>query len=318
MVKIMPQNTCLILSRECDEFEAKLKKYDLPNLGIIIGRDEPTIQAALPTVNIIFGESPAIKKHIAQATNIAWVQSSFAGVDALIGDGLPQHYVLTNVKETYGKPMAEYVFAYLLGLKRQVWKNRDWQFEQRWNQFSYPVIEGESIGIVGTGSIGKQIARVAQAFGMKTRGMNTQGSAVEYFDQAYATTDQEAFFSGLDYIISVLPNTPQTKHFFDQSVFTLMEPSAWFINVGRGSNVCEADLVQALESEQIAGAVLDVFENEPLSADSPLWRFENVYITPHVSGYVQTDTAFEIFASNYQKFCAGEPLDYQIDFQKGY
>jgi phosphoglycerate dehydrogenase-like enzyme len=314
----MKKYTCLVLTRDCDEFEKKLQKCNLPNLNIIIGRNKEIIKKYLPKVDIIFGDPPTIKNYISQASSLKWVQSNFAGIDALIGENLPKNYTLTNVKNTYGKPMAEYVFAYILGLKRKIFSNQEWQSQHHWNQFEYKIIENESIGIIGTGSIGKEIARIAKAFGMKTRGMNTQGDGVKFFDKTFSRQEQEQFFSGLDYIVSVLPNTSKTKHFFNSKTFSQMESSSWFISIGRGQNVCETSLIKALDTKQIAGAILDVFEIEPLPKNSPLWDMGNVYITPHVSGHVITDIAFEIFTKNYQKFRNGDELDYKINFNKGY
>jgi len=266
----------------------------------------------------LFGNPPIIRKYINQANNVKWVQSSFAGVDALIADDLKSDYTLTGVKDVYGPPIAEYVFAYILGLKRQVFNNKQWQADSHWNQFSYDVIEEKSIGIVGTGSIGKHIAKVAKTFGMQTKGLRTSNEPLEFFDAMHTKEDQADFFKDLDYVVCVLPNTKNTKDFFNAETFALMEEKSIFINVGRGANVDENALLKALQTKQIGGAILDVFKTEPLPKESKLWHAENIILTPHVSGYVTGENLFAIFEENYKRYLKNEPLQYAVDFTKGY
>lgn len=314
----MKRNTCLVITRDPEIFEQKLHRLDLPDLDIIIGRDESTITASIAQANILFGDPTIIRKYINQAPKANWVQSTFAGIDALIHADLRQDYVLTNVKETYGKAMAEYVFAYVLAIHRKVFANKQWQASHTWNQFAYETLEQKTIGIVGTGSIGREIARVAHAFDMQTHGLNTTGNSSPDFDRTFSNTELAKFFKGLDYVVSVLPNTASTQHFFCKKTFALIKNEAWFLNIGRGNSVDENDLMQALHTKQIAGAVLDVFGSEPLPSDSPLWETPNLFITPHVSGYVTNERIFEIFAQNYDLYRQQKPLFYQVDFAKGY
>lgn len=312
------KHSCLVFVRDHDAFKQNVDNYIYDDLEIIYGRNEEIINEYLPKVNILFGNPPIIKNYINNARSVQWVQSSFAGVDALVADNLRADYILTGVKDVYGPPIAEYVFAYILGLKRQVFNNKKWQAENYWNQFSYDVIEGKNIGIVGTGSIGQHIASVAKTFGMNTKGLRTSNESLEFFDAMYTKNSKADFLKDLDYVVCVLPNTKKTKHFFNAETFNLMEKKSIFINVGRGANVCEEDLIAALDKQKITGAILDVFETEPLPKESKFWNMENVILTPHVSGYVTGENLFGIFANNYERFRKGEDLQYAVDFTKGY
>lgn len=310
---------CLIVTRDVQDWEQALNKYAFDDLDAIVTNDDSKVSELISSVEIIFGIPFLASPHIDKAINLKWFQSSFAGVDALTKEGLKRDYKLTNVKDTYGKPMAEYAFTYILGLRRQINENLKWQDEKKWNQFPYPVIESQTIGIVGTGAIGKEIAKIAKAFGMNTIGLKNSPGQVEYFDKCFDTTQKIEFLKqDLDYIISILPATPDTEDFFDSDAFEQIESKPIFMNIGRGNNVNEDDLCQALDSGLISKAILDVFKQEPLDPESALWHQKNLIITPHTSGYVGNENVFKICEDNYARYLAGGELKYQIDFDKGY
>lgn len=140
-----------------------------------------------------------------------------------------------------------------------------------------------------------------------------------YIDQVFTIETQDRFLSELDYLVSILPNTNETKGIINTQLLEKLPNSAVFLNVGRGANVVEEDLVQAIEKKNISAAVLDVFNTEPLPNSSKLWELENVYVTPHVSGYVEDNSKIiSTFAENYKKYTSGEQLLHTIDFNKGY
>jgi phosphoglycerate dehydrogenase-like enzyme len=170
-----------------------------------------------------------------------------------------------------------------------------------------------------TWSIGKEIARTAKSFGMKTIWLRTKNESVEYFDEIYTFDKIKTFLSDADYVVWVLPNTKDTQDIINERTLSYMKNTAVYINVWRWSNVNEDDIINALNNKTIAYAVLDVFKTEPLPKDSPLWNIENLIITPHISGYIEsTQRMLEIFETNYNKFISWEELDYQIDFKKWY
>ncbi len=313
-------NNLLVLTGEpeWDEFETTLNAFKLPDLNIIVARNESEIENNIDKCNIILANPPIAKNYINRASNLVWMQSIFAGIDALIASDLRSNYILTNVRNTYGDVMAEYVFAYILMFHKKVLENIEWQKERIWNQLPYKTIGEKTIGILGTGSIGKHIAKVSKVFGMKTFGINSIGSEMEYFDKTSNKADSATHLGACDFLVSVLPNTANTKHFVNKELLTLLNPECIFINIGRGDNVNEVDLIEALQSRKLKAAVLDVFKTEPLPTSSLLWSLPNVYITPHVSGYSLSEKIFEIFKENYLRFHQNRDLLHQVNFLKGY
>lgn len=311
-------NTLVIMTRNQDEFEKIFKGLDLPNLEIIVPKNDEEIEGCIAQADILLANPLIAHKWINKAEKLVWMQSTFAGVDAMNQDGLRKDYTLTNVRETYGPPMAEYVMGYILQLLRENEENKQAQEKKEWAQKPYSTLKGRTLALMGTGSIAKEIARVAKAFEMRTLGFRTEKKPVQYFDEIYAGDELEEFLSKSDYVVNVLPNTPQTTDIINEASLAHFKEGSVFMNIGRGSAVDEDALIEALKQGKPALAILDVFKMEPLPQDSPLWEMENVLITPHVSGYIMTDRFKEIFQENYRRFLAGEELQYLVDLEKGY
>jgi len=314
----MANNKLVVLTRDTEEYAQELSKLALPNLDFVIPNTEEETKAALLDANIIIGVPWMIKEHINDAKNVVWVQSSFAGIDALNDESLRKDYVLTNVKEVYGEGMAEYVFSYVLCIEKEIIENVKFQKQKKWNQKPCSVLQGKTLCIMGTGSIGKEIARIAKAFGMNVLGYRKSKGEVDNFDGIFVEDQLRAFLSQGDFVVNVLPSTRDTFNIINKSSLDSMKKNAILINIGRGSAVNEEDIMNAVKKKKIAKAVLDVFNEEPLSRDSPLWDTKNIYITPHVSGYIRSNKIFEIFAENYKRFVKGKELLYKVDFEKGY
>lgn len=299
--------------------KSDIENLQLQELEIIFPKSEKEILQQIANVNILFGNPPMIQKYINIADNLEWFQSSFAWIDSLVKQNLKQDYILTNVKDTYGKEMSEYVFAYILMLRKQVLENIEYQKDNFWNQKPYPSVQHQTIAIMWTWSIGKQIAKTAKSFWMKTIGLRTKNQAVEYFDEIYTYQNIENFLSQADYVIWVLPSTKDTHDIINKTTLSHMKKTCIYINVWRWNNVNEEDIIYAVENKVIAFAVLDVFKVEPLPKESKLWNITNLIITPHISGYMEsTGRILEIFWNNYNKFIWGKELDYLIDFKKWY
>ena len=314
------RNKLLVLTRNQQLFYQELSAADLSNLEIFAPESEAELSALVPECNIFLANPILVKKHISAASSLAWLQSVFTGVDALCADDMRQDYLLTNVREVFGQVMAEYVFAYILSLKRKVIENYQNQAKKDWVQEPYGMIRGKTIAVLGTGSIGREIASIARVFGMKVIGFSRSGQATDSFSQVYKSTSLLQEVAQADYVVSALPLTNETSGLLDREFFIAMNNAAVFINVGRGASVIEADLISALQEGEIANAVLDVFTQEPLPVDSQLWETEGLYITPHVSGYssVEHHAVVKIFKQNYQLYLEGNELGYQVDFTKGY
>lgn len=321
----MPKNVLVALTTEPEEYAEKLRKLDLPDLEILIPQDPRNAKEMVSRANILIGQPPLAKLYINDAKNIVWMQSSFAGVDALTGKGMRQDYALTNIKGGYGELMAEYALAYMLLFEREILENLEYQKEKVWKERDAVWekghtgrIEGKTVTLLGTGAVGKEIARKMKALGLRTLGYQTTQQPVEFFDEVFSGDGLKECLAKADYVISVLPKTEATTNLMNYDRLSLMKPSGVFINIGRGNVVPEADLIRALNEKKIAKAVLDVFNEEPLPKDNPLWTTENLYITPHMAAYVVNDMVFQAFAENYERFRTGKGLLYQVDFERGY
>ncbi|HRQ32268.1 MAG TPA: D-2-hydroxyacid dehydrogenase, partial [Anaerolineales bacterium] len=192
------------------------------------------------------------------------------------------------------------------------------QQEHRWDGSTTGMVRGKTIGLLGVGSIGAEIARTAKHFEMTVRGYTRSSEDCRDVDAYYHGNDLIEFANELDYLVSVLPNTVETRRIVDASLLNALPSHAIFINVGRGNAVDESALIHALESKQIAGAVLDVFDQEPLPTDHPFWTTPNLLITFHTSAPSLPEDIVRIFRENYLRYLRGEELKYKVDFERGY
>ena len=272
---------------------------------------------------------------------LKWLQAHSAGIDALPHKPVWSRPVLvTTASGIHAVPMAEHALAMMLAFR---WKLREmdrlqtqstWP-EGRWDLFAGPEFRGSTLGLVGYGAIGREVARQARALGVRVLAANRSGQRTRQGgfrlpdtgdpeaaipDKIYPTGLLPDMLPQCDYVAVVAPLTPATHHLFDARAFAAMKKSAFFFNLARGGLVDEPALIEALRRGQIAGAGLDVFEQEPLPADSPLWSMENVIISPHVSGFTPEydNRTSDLFAENLRRYLAGEPLLNLVDRDRGY
>jgi len=276
-----------------------------------------------------------------QAPHLRWVQSHWAGIDTLVGTPVWESDVLlTTTSGIHAPNIAQYVMAQILAWAHRVPR---WLRAQqagrwppgRWETFVPDELAGRTLGIMGYGSLGREIARLARAFNMtilvtkrNARQAADHGYAIPGFGdpsgslptRIYPTEATRSVVAQCDYVVITLPLTPRTHHLFDEGLLREMKPTAYLINVGRGEVINEADLVKALQRGWIAGAGLDVFEKEPLPDDSPLWGMQNVILTPHVSGFSEhyNERAVDLFIANLRRYLAGEPLINLVNREEGY
>ena len=289
----------------------------------IVEADE--LGAALPGTEILLlwdFFSQALKDEFGHTDELAWIHAASAGVDSLLFDELSESdVVVTNARGIFDRPIAEFVLNYLLIHAKNTLGSLEDQANATWNRRSTKNLAGSNAVIVGSGSIGREIARVLKALDVNVVGA---GSHARTGDADFGTVIDSAqlssHLSGVDWVINIAPLTDQTKQLIDAEVFAAMEPSAYFVNVGRGESVVTSALVDALATGQIAGAGLDVFEEEPLPADHPLWRGDNVIVTPHMSG--DTDgwrmRLADQFLALFEKYSAGETFPNTVDKRLGY
>jgi phosphoglycerate dehydrogenase-like enzyme len=252
-----------------------------------------------------------------RAKRLRWFSSIGAGNEDLVKNPyLPEKVILTKAM-VYGEMMAEYVFAYLLYFSRNMAKHLEDQRKKVWNRKRPGRLNGKVMGILGLGSVGKEIAKRGKQFGMRVFGVKRTPEPVEHVDQVFGPGDLKMMIPLVDYFVIALPLTSETYHLLGEREFGLMKEGALLFNIGRGKTIDEKALTKVLKANKIK-AVLDVFESEPLSSESELWGLENVIITPHVSGINIPEEICEEFIKNYERWVKGEPLISLVDRKKGY
>ena len=260
---------------------------------------------------------------IRQARQLRWIQALTAGVDFLpLKEIEKQGIILTSGRGIHKTYIAEYAIAAMINLARNFHLMFRNQLKGKWDR-SVPQdeINGSTVGILGLGSIGQEIARKASVLGMRVIGVKNDPAPQEGVEQVYGPDDMDVVFKQSDYVINLLPDSPGTIDLIDKSSFSLMKKSACFINLGRGSTVNQDDLLEALQNKTISALVSDVYEKEPLPEDHPLWQLENVILTPHIAGVSPKYLlrAMEIIEHNLQVYVSrnGE-MKNRVDFTKGY
>ncbi|WP_440995232.1 D-2-hydroxyacid dehydrogenase [Arhodomonas sp. SL1] len=311
-------NRALILSEDAEVYRRLLEAEALPELEIRVAEDATRGRELAPASNIILGKPALVAEVLDSAEALEWVQSTYAGVDALLPKGLRRDYTLTGVKDVFGPLMSEYVFGWLIAIERQFFALRAQQREHQWAERDYRGLAGRTMGIAGLGSIGQHIAATANHFGLEVLGYKRSPGEVAGVKRVYAGDEWQDFLGALDYLVLTLPDTAATRHMLDSTALARLPDHTWVVNVGRGPLIDSDALAEALQDGGIGGAVLDVFEEEPLPADSPLWDLENCYVTPHVAAASFPEDIVGIFRRNYEHYRRGEELDYVIDFQRGY
>ncbi|MBI5550657.1 MAG: D-2-hydroxyacid dehydrogenase [Desulfobacterales bacterium] len=294
-----------------------------PQLTIERCPDKDALFAHLPQAEILMTFMQCSQKMLDAAPNLKWIQAISAGVDFLpLTEIRRRGILLTCGRGTSTIQMAEYAIAAMINLARNfhiMFRNQvQGQWERRVPQQE---IYGATVGILGLGAIGAEIARRAAVMGMRVLGIRRAPAPMEGVAEVLGPEQMAEVFRQSDYVINLLPATPATQKVIDRKYFDLMKPTACFINMGRGATVNETDLIDVLRQKKIRGLVSDVYEVEPLPADSPLWTLENTILTPHVCGaspqYMAR--AVEIIEHNLKVYLArqGEIIN-RVDLAAGY
>jgi phosphoglycerate dehydrogenase-like enzyme len=301
----------------------------------------PALRQAAPGVKLIEVPSATAKQIAAadaaigvcsgelltQAKQLQWIQWPAAGVDRCVQQPLlrERNVLLTNLQRTMGPSMAEHVLGLMLALSRHLDYFLKEQQQARWaREESTPQLadlDGKTVLVVGLGGIGTEVARRANALGMRVVATRASGRVGPDFVSYVGLPDELLKLAkDADFVVNCAPLTPQTTGIFNREFFATLKPGAYFISVGRGRSTVTADLIAALESGHLAGAGLDVVDPEPLPAESPLWHLPNVIITPHVSANtpVSADQRNFVLVENLRRYAAGEPMLSVVDLERGY
>jgi phosphoglycerate dehydrogenase-like enzyme len=308
----------LILSQHFDIYRKLIEKEQLPGLSIVATPNPSEEYLDYTRFDLVFGEPSLVTQILGRLTNLIWLQSSWAGVEPLLALKVKRDYILTNVRGVYGPLMSEYVFAYILAIERKILARWQAQHSKLWEASLNGSLKNKLIGLFGVGSIGARIAQTANYFGMRVYGYTRQSESYKYVDKYFHGGTWIEFARDLDYLVCTLPGTEATRNIINAKAISALPRKVWLVNVGRGSTLDETALIQALNKKMISGAILDVFKEEPLPLDHPLWSTPNTYITYHTAAQNNPPEIAAIFIENYRRLNNGESLMYQVDFELGY
>ncbi|MFQ3206346.1 MAG: phosphoglycerate dehydrogenase-like enzyme [Glaciecola sp.] len=309
-----------IISREYLAYQKALHNLQLAgefnDIDLIWSNDHAD-GARLDDIEYALANPNVMSRYIDECHNITWLQSTWAGVNTLVNKSKID-YQLTGLKNVFGAQMREYVMAYLLYFQRHIPQLMANQQQRHWQQYRIPTLQHQTMGIMGLGSIGKDVALAAKVFGMNVYSLNASSKPIEA-DEHFNLAQLYEFASKVDVIINLLPHTVETTGICDATFFESMRAHAIFINAGRGNVIKDDnDLVNALNNHNIRGAVIDVFKTEPLSTDHPFWQTPNLLMTNHTAATSQHELVFKVFENNLRKKLQGLPLDSEINIQRGY
>jgi phosphoglycerate dehydrogenase-like enzyme len=307
----------LIVSDDAARYRELIEEAE-PGLRVHVYRDDAESRAFAREAEILFAWKfpPAL---LAQMERLRWIQSTGAGVDHIMAARpVPADVTVTRMVDVFSAAMAEYVLGYLFAATLRVPLILERQRERRWQPFAAPLLRGKTVVVVGLGSIGREVCRTLRAAGLHVIGVSRGGQAVAETDEVLPVSRLDEALPRADFLALAAPLTDETRGLIDARRLALLPRHAWIVNIGRGALVRESELIAALRNGALGGAVLDVFETEPLPPESPLWEMENVVVTPHISGPDDLAVNVQRLLANYRRFRAGRPLEGVVDVERGY
>jgi phosphoglycerate dehydrogenase-like enzyme len=323
----MSQNTIILFlqnSRVPQNAEKRIAEA-AGGRAVVITESKAEVEKILGAVEIAAGDFP--HEFIQRVPVLGWFHQWYAGADWLqrYPEARKLPFLLTNSSGIHGSQMTEHLFGLLIAWYRKfpdvfaAQKRREWARKIILNKTD--LLAGKSLLILGFGTIGAQVARVAAAFDMSVTGIRrTPGAAPAGVEKVLTYEYLHEALPGADIVVNILPHTPETKELMGAKEFAAMKKTALFANIGRGSTVNEDALAEAVRGGIIGGAILDVTAREPLPPESPLWDIPGIIITPHYSGFHPRydEIAFDLFLDNLKRYTAGEPLLNVVDKERGY
>jgi phosphoglycerate dehydrogenase-like enzyme len=317
----MNESTCIIVMGDRDPVEQAHLREIAGEAELVFGPDIASIRADLARAGGIIGALPG--DLLAEAPKLRWMHSPAAGVDKELSPQMlaRDEIVLTSSAGNGGIPLAEHAMMLMLMLNRSATRWFHSQQAHEWGRFTHPELNGLTVGIIGLGNAGSDLALKAKAFHMQVLGFRRRSDIpVPNVDRIYRREEFHEFLGECDFVVVTSPNTPSTAGLFDAAAFAAMQPTAYFVCISRGGIADDEAMLDALRTGTIAGAGLDAHGIEPLPPDSPFWDLPNVIVTPH-NGATTPGTAQrgrEIVADNLRRFVTGQPLRNVVDKAAGY
>ena len=299
----------LILTEIQESMKARYKAMLLerfPQLTINAVGHHNDVGPYIADAEILLCFSPPMADHVVRdAAKLKWIQALGTGVDNIVDlPSLGPEVVVTNIRGIHGPPVSEATIAYMLSLARDLPGSTRAQDKSAWARRPAQLLAGATVGILGVGLIAEYLAPICKQFGMTVIGISGTPRPAKGFDRVVGRGDLIRIAPELDFLVALAPLTPETRSIVGEKLLAAMKPSAYLVNVARGGVIDEKALIAALEAGQIAGAALDVFAQEPLPPDSPLWKTKNITLFPHLGGYSEgyENRAMPTIAENMQKF----------------
>lgn len=308
---------------------AERLRSDFPDIEIVQLNSYNNVEQQIADVEILFGISIRPEQFLA-ARKLRWIHSQAAAVHQLMFPELVNsEVIITNARDVHGPVVAEQVIAMMFALAKRIPAAVRFQQKHVWGQDAFSSgrshsreLAGATLGLVGLGSIGRNVAKHASALGMRVIAVreHPEKEKPQYVDEVLPTSKLQELLTQSDYIVLSTPVTPETKGMIGAPQLAAMKPDAFLLNVGRGPLIDEAALVEILRQRKIGGAALDVFDQEPLPPESPLWDLEDLLITPHTAGISENmwKRHYVLFSDNLRRYLSDQPLLGLVDKRSGY
>jgi phosphoglycerate dehydrogenase-like enzyme len=323
----MTQETILVLADPDDPHIAKLRRR-LTGPKLVVGKTIRELSQAASEAHILFnwtGSLPLFREVFALCRSLRWVHSRNVGVEkTLFPELIESNVPLTNGVGVFSPALGEFVLGAILYFAKDFRRMIRNQLAGRWEEFDVTPIAGQTLGIIGYGDIGREIAKRVRPMGMKVLAVRRRPSATRASDQlvekVYPPEQRLEMIPRCDYVVVAAPLTPETHGMVGETEISAMKPSSVIINVGRGPIISEEALVDALRNNRIKGAALDVFDQEPLPAGHSFYKLENVLLSPHTADHTPDwlDNSIELFLEQFVRYQKGEPLLNLVNKKLGY
>ncbi len=317
----MEKPVCVVWMNEAKNYEQALARAGLiDRFELHCFRNDQTIPDDLAArTEVYVGRTPG--SYLKGMPRLRWIQAHTAGVEPwLASPDLAVTVALCCARGSHRISMPENILGALFHLTKPYMQIAHAQRESRWTKRMSVPLAGKTLGILGLGAIGQELARKAAALEMRVIGTKRTPAPLPHVARVYAQEQTDEVLGAADFVLLLLPSTSETESFVNKDRLRAMKPTAWLLNFARGALIVDADLIAAVQSKTIAGAVLDVFREEPLPASHPFWKTEGILVLPHLGGGHpdRTTAVAGIFADNARRFLAGEPLNTVVDRARGY
>ena len=317
----MSSPVCVLWVDDAKLYEAALDRAGLAKRFEVhsIKRGQPIPDDVAARTEVLVGWQPG--GNMKRMPRLRWIQAMTAGVEPWLEDAdLRNDVTLCCARGSHRISMPENILGALFHLTKPYMQIALDQRESRWAKRMSDTLAGKTLGVLGIGAIGQELARKAAALEMRVIGTKRTPSPVAHVEKVYPQEQTDEVLAASDFVLLLLPVTPETENFIDAKRLRAMKPTAWLLNFARGALIVDEDLIAAVQAKTIAGAVLDVFREEPLPTSHPFWKTENILVLPHLGGGHpdRSATVADMFAKNAARYLAGEPLNAVVDRARGY